>query len=56
MVYRKLFTTEERPRRSKNCIYNLEVETIKEFSKLSSIRSKILFPTTKNTKNLFFRW
>ena len=28
---------------------NLEVETIKKFSKLASIRSKTLFPTTKNT-------
>ena len=28
---------------------NLEVETIKIFSKLSSTRSKTLFPTTKNT-------
>ncbi len=30
-------------------IDNLEVETIKIFSKLASTRSKILFPTTKNT-------
>ena len=28
---------------------NLEVETLKIFSKLSSTRSKTLFPTTKNT-------
>ena len=28
---------------------NLEVETIKIFSKLASIRSKTLFPTTKTT-------
>ncbi|MBO6971979.1 MAG: hypothetical protein JJ840_08430 [Prochlorococcus marinus CUG1431] len=28
---------------------NLEVETIKKFSKLASIRSKTLFPTPKNT-------
>ncbi len=28
---------------------NLEVETIKIFSKLASIRSKTLFPNTKNT-------
>ena len=28
---------------------NLEAETIKQFSKLASLRSKILFPTTKNT-------
>ena len=28
---------------------NLEEETIRKFSKLASIRSKTLFPTTKNT-------
>ena len=28
---------------------NLEAETIKKCSKLASIRSKTLFPTTKNT-------
>ena len=28
---------------------NLEVETIKQFSKLASLRSKKLFPTPKNT-------
>ena len=28
---------------------NLEAETIKQFSKLASQRSKTLFPTTKNT-------
>ena len=28
---------------------NLEAETIKKFSKLASMRSKTLFPTTKNT-------
>ena len=28
---------------------NLETETIKQFSKLASIRSKTLLPTTKNT-------
>ena len=28
---------------------NLEAETIEKFSKLASIRSKKLFPTTKNT-------
>ena len=28
---------------------NLEVETIKKLSKLTSIRSKTLFPSTKNT-------
>ena len=28
---------------------NLEVETIKQFSKLASLRSKTLFPSTKNT-------
>ncbi len=30
-------------------IYNLEAETIKKFSKLATIRSKTLLPTTKNT-------
>ncbi len=29
-------------------IDNLESETIKQFSKLASLRSKTLFPTTKN--------
>ena len=28
---------------------NLETETIKKFSNLTSMRSKTLFPTTKNT-------
>jgi len=28
---------------------NIEAETIKKFSKLASIRSKTLLPTTKNT-------
>ena len=28
---------------------NLEAETIKQFSKLASLRSKTLLPTTKNT-------
>jgi len=28
---------------------NLEAETIKKFSKLASLSSKTLFPTTKNT-------
>ena len=28
---------------------NLEAETIKQLSKLGSLRSKTLFPTTKNT-------
>ena len=32
---------------------NLEAETIKKFSKLTSIRSKKLFPTTKNTTICF---
>ena len=32
---------------------NLEAETIKQFSRLASIRSKTLFPTTKNTKISF---
>ena len=30
-------------------IDNLEAETIKKFSKLASLRSKTLLPTTKNT-------
>ena len=30
-------------------IDNLEAQTIKQFSKLASLRSKTLFPTTKNT-------
>jgi hypothetical protein len=30
-------------------INNLETETIKQFSKLASIRSQTLLPTTKNT-------
>ena len=34
-------------------IDNLEAETIKKFSKLASIRSKTLFPTTKNMKISF---
>ena len=33
----------------KNYIDNVEAETIKQFSKLVSLRSKTLFPTTKNT-------
>ena len=32
---------------------NLEAEVIKKFSKLASIRSKKLLPTTKNTKISF---
>ena len=31
----------------------LETETIKKFSKLASMRSKTLFPTTKNTTSSF---
>ena len=34
-------------------IDKLEVETIKQFSKLASFRSKTLFPTTKNTSISF---
>ena len=37
----------------KNYIDNLEAETIKQFSKLASIRSKTLFPTTKKTSISF---
>ena len=33
----------------KSYMDNLESETIKKFSKLASIRSKTLFPNTKNT-------
>ena len=32
---------------------NLDSKTIKKFSKLASIRSKTLFPTTKNTTITF---
>ena len=35
--------------KKKMYIDNLEAETIKQFSKLASKRSKKLFPTTKNT-------
>ena len=34
-------------------IDNLEAETIKQFSKLASLRYKTLFPTTKNTSISF---
>ena len=34
-------------------IDNLEAETIKQFSKIASLRSKTLFPTTKNTSISF---
>ena len=33
----------------KSYMDNLEAETIKKFSKLASMRSKTLYPTTKNT-------
>ena len=50
MVYRILFAKEERSRCSKKLhMDNLEAETIKKFSKLASMGSKTLFPTTKNT-------
>ena len=50
MVYRKFFTTEEKSRCSKNLYMdNLEAETIKKFSKLTSMSYKTLLPTTKNT-------
>ena len=39
----------ERIVQKKMFMNNLEVETIKQFSKLASLRSKILFPTTKST-------
>ena len=50
MVYRKLFTSKEhRGVQKKLYMDNLEVETIKIFSKLASTCSKTLLPTTKNT-------
>ncbi len=50
MGYRKLFAQKkDRGVQKKLYMDNLEVETIKIFSKLASIRSKTLFPTTKNT-------
>ena len=50
MVYRKLFAQEERSRYKKKLhIDNLEAETFKKFSKLASILSKVLLPTSKNT-------
>ena len=39
----------ERIVQKKMFMNNLEVETIKQFSKLASLRSRILFPTTKST-------
>ena len=39
----------ERIVQKKMFINNLEEETIKQFSKLASLRSRILFPTTKST-------
>ena len=54
MVFRKLFAKEERSRCLKKLyIDNHEAENIQKFSKLASICSKILFPTTKITKILF---
>ena len=50
MVYRKLLPQKkDRGVQKKLYMDNLEVETIKIFSKLVFIRSKTLFPTTKNT-------
>ena len=45
------YLPQKKDRGVKNKLYmdNLEVEAIKIFSKLASIRSKTLFPTTKNT-------
>ncbi len=40
---------QERGVQKKLYMDNLEVETIKIFSKLASTRSKTIFPTTKNT-------
>jgi len=50
MVYRK-FLPQKKDQGVQKKLYmdNLEVETIKIFSKLAPIRSKTLFPTTKNT-------
>ena len=45
------FLPQKKNRDVKKNLYidNLEAETIKKFSKLASIRSKTLLPTTKNT-------
>ena len=43
----------DRGDQKKLTIDNLEAETIKQFSKLASQRSKTLFPTTKYTKISF---
>ena len=49
------FLPQKKNRGLKKKLYmdNLEAETIKKFSKLTSIRSKSLLPTTKNTKISF---
>jgi hypothetical protein len=39
----------DRVPQKKNYMDNLEAETIKKFSKLASLRSKTVFPITKNT-------
>ena len=49
MVYRKIFTSEERSRLKKLYMDNLKAETIKKFSKLASLLSKTLLPTAKST-------
>ena len=50
MFYRELFATKERSKCKKKLYTdNIEAETIEKFSKLASIRSKTLLPTTKNT-------
>jgi len=45
------YLSQKKDRNVKKKMYidNLEAETIKQFSKLASKRSKKLFPTTKNT-------
>ncbi len=45
------YLPQKKDRRVKKNLYmdNLEAEIIKKFSKLASIRSKTLFPTTQNT-------
>ena len=53
MVYRKIFTSEERSRLKKLYMDNLKAETIKKFSKLAFMCSKTLLPTSKNMKLSF---
>ena len=53
MVYRKIFTSEERSRLKKLYMDYLKAETIKKFSKLALMCSKKLLPTSKNMKLSF---